>query len=141
MDLGIGGRGTYRDTRARRWPLAEGDGAPEPLDRSWLLPFLLLCLQERDLHGYELMYEVGNLGFGGVRPGEIYRLLREAEAEGLVFSERGAAECTLSQRNYGLAEPGEAYLEFLRNALESYRREIEAFLKIYDAHLAREAPV
>lgn len=47
----------------------------------------------------------------------------------------------LSRRDYGLTEPGEAYLEFLRNALESYRREIEAFLRIYDAHPASEAPV
>lgn len=140
-DLGIGGGGTYRETPARRWPRAEGEVAPEPLDRSWLLPFLLLCLQERDLYGYELMHQVGNLGFGDVRPGEIHRLLREAQGEGLVFSERGEAGCMLSRRSYGLAEPGEAYLEFLRNALASYRREIEVFLTVYDASPSREAPV
>ncbi len=141
MDLGIDGGGTYRQTRARRSPLAERDGVPEPLDRSWLLPFVLLCLQERDLHGYELMYKVGNLGFGGVRQAEVYKLLQEAEREGLVFSEKGEAEYMFSQRSYGLAEPGEAYLEFLQNALESYRREIEVFLRVYDAHPARKVPV
>lgn len=82
MDSGISGGGAYRETRARRWPQAESEGVPEPLDRSWLLPFLLLCLQERNLHGYELVYEVGNLGVGGVRAKDIYRLLQEAETEG-----------------------------------------------------------
>ncbi len=139
MDLGTEGGGTYRETRARRAPLAGGDGPPEPLDHAWLLPFLLLCLQEQDLRGYELMYRIGNLGFGGVRPGEVYKLLREAEDEDLVFSEREEAECMFSRRSYGLAEPGEAYLEFLRNALESYRREIKVFLRVYDARQPREA--
>jgi DNA-binding PadR family transcriptional regulator len=90
-------------------------------------------LRERDLRGYELVYGIGNLGFVAVRPGEVYGVLREAEAEGLVFSEREEAECILSRRRYGLTESGEAYLEFLSNALRAYRQEIETFFRAYEA--------
>jgi len=143
IDLGSGGGGTYPRSRAGRWPGEDEsgggiEGARIPPDRVWLLPFLLLCLRERDLHGYELVYEIGGLGFVAVRPREIYAILREAEGEGLVFSERGEDGCMLSRRRYGLTEAGEAYLEFLSNSLQAYRREIEIFFKAYGMHLVPE---
>ncbi len=97
----------------------------------WLMPFLLLCMRGGDLNGYELLREMEDLGFGAVRPGEVYRTLRRAEQEGLIFSDKGNLMYLLSRRRYRLAEAGEAYIEFLANSFASYRRKIEAFLRIY----------
>lgn len=106
--------------------------------REWLMPFLLLCMRGSDLRGYELMGRVSDLGFGSVRPGEIYRTLRRAEEEGLVFSEHEKLGYLLSRRRYGLTEPGRAYIEFLADSMRSYQKEIESFLKAYEAPATRE---
>lgn len=104
----------------------------ETLDREWLLPFLLLGVRERDLHGNELLRRIEDLGFGSVRSGEVYKILWKAEREGLIFSEAGEAEHVLARWRYGLTEAGEAYLEFLANSLESYSKEISMFFSAYD---------
>ena len=98
----------------------------------WLMPFLLLCMRGGDVNGYELLRRMEDLGFGAVRPGEVYRTLRRAEQEGLVLSEKGNLVYLLSRRRYRLAEAGEAYVVFLADSLASYKREIEAFLRAYE---------
>ena len=99
--------------------------------RDWFLPFLLLCMRDEVVKGHELMARLSDQGFGAVRPGEVYRTLRRAEGEGLVFSEKERLGYLLSQRKYGLTEPGRAYIEFLADSLKTYREEIEAFLFAY----------
>lgn len=113
-------------------------GAPDVRSRDWLVPFLLLCLRGGDLYGQELMGRLQDLGFGNVRPGEVYRTLRRTEKEGLIFSAKGHREYLLSRRRYGLEEPGRAYIEFLADSLGSYRKEIEAFLYAYEERHLRE---
>ena len=114
--------------------------APGTVDvRDWLVPFLLLCMRGRDLRGQELMGRMADLGVGALRPGDVYRGVRHAEAEGLVFSEREQMGYLLSRRRYGLTEPGRAYIEFLADSLMSYREEIEAFLLAYTDHPPRGA--
>ena len=50
-------------------------------------PSLLLLLRERPLHGYELIERLPEVvGEGRVDVGNLYRLLRALEAEGLVSS-------------------------------------------------------
>ena len=107
--------------------------------REWLMPFLLLCMRGGALRGHELMGRVSDLGFDSLRPGEIYRTLRQAEEEYLVFSEREEQGYLLSRRRYGLTEPGEAYIEFLADSMRSYRGEIEAFLQAYEGPDTRGA--
>lgn len=99
--------------------------------RDWFLPFLLLCVRGGDVQGRELMARLAALGFGAVRPGEVYRTLRKAENEGLVFAEKEKLGYLLSQRRYGLTEPGEAYVEFLADSLRTYQEEIQSFLSAY----------
>src|SRR5437899_1495492 len=54
-------------------------------------PSLLLLLRERPLHGYELIERLPEVaGEGRVDVGNLYRLLRALEAEGLVSSEWSA---------------------------------------------------
>ncbi len=94
---------------------------PRTVDiRDWLAPFLLLlCMRDRDLQGYELMGRLLDLSLDAVRPGEVYRMLRRAEAEGLVSSGREQLGYLLSRRRYGLTEPGRAHAVFLASALTS----------------------
>ena len=105
--------------------------------QEWLVPFLLLSMRGGDLRGHDLMGRLADLGFGVVRPGEVYRTFRRAEAEGLVFSEREHLGYLLSRRKYGLTEPGRAYVEFLAESLRSYREEIEVFLRAYAGNADR----
>ena len=102
--------------------------------RDWLVPFLLLCLRDGGLKGHELTGKMTDLGFGAVRPGEVYRALRRAEEDALILSEREALGYLLSRRRYSLTEPGEAYIEFLADSLGSYQKEISAFLHAYEEH-------
>ena len=97
----------------------------------WFLPFLLLCMRDGEIQGRELMARLADLGFGAVRPGKVYRALRRAEGEGLVFAEKERLGYLLSQRKYGLTEPGEAYIEFLVDSLKTYQEEIQSFLLAY----------
>ena len=133
IDPGADGGGSEGEDYAGRWPryVEEGEDTTG-LNREWILPFLLLSIRERDLHGNELLQKIGDLGFGAVRAGEIYMVLWKAEREGLVFSEPGEAGHVLSRWRYELTEVGEAYLEFLANSLESYSKEIEVFFRAYD---------
>lgn len=107
--------------------------------RDWFLPFLLLCMRSGDVRGQDLMGRLAGLGFGAVRPGEVYRALRRAEGEGLIFSEKERFGYLLSQRRYGLTEPGMAYIEFLADSLKTYQDEIEAFLLAYADRPRHEA--
>jgi DNA-binding PadR family transcriptional regulator len=93
-------------------------------------------MQARKLYGHELLERMGELGFGGTRPGEIYGTLRLLEGEGLTFSERGKMEYLLSRRRYGLNEDGVAYLELLEHSLELSRTEAERFLLSYEGQPA-----
>ena len=117
------------------------DGASGRRDRDWLIPFLLLCMRERDPYGHELAREIIAAGFAAVRVGEIYRVLRRMEAEGLIFCEREEPDCTLSLRRYGLTETGEAYLDFLAHSLELYRVDVDYFLGAYRGGSTREENV
>lgn len=70
------------------------------LPRDWLVACLLLCVREDGASGRDLVEEMRYLGFGSVRPGEMYRTLREMKGEGLVVHEARGAEYMLSRRRY-----------------------------------------
>ena len=108
------------------------DGALESLSVDWIVPFLLLGLQERNSYGYELTRRIDDLGFGATRLGTVYRTLRQIEKEGMVASESDGLDSRLSRRRYSITEPGEAYLEFWADSLAWYRKEIDLFFRLYN---------
>src|SRR5256885_455068 len=70
-------------------------------------PSLLLLLRERPLHGYELLERIPELGVEGrVDIGNLYRLLRALEEEGLVQAEEIADVADVIRHLKG-DEPGE----------------------------------
>src|SRR4026208_1059773 len=75
-------------------------------------PSLLLLLRERPLHGYELIERLPELaGEGRIDVGNLYRLLRALEAEGLVSSEWSAELPGPAKRTYELTPEGRRLLD------------------------------
>jgi PadR family transcriptional regulator PadR len=96
-------------------------------------PSLLLLLREHPLHGYELIERLSE--FGGearVDVGNLYRLLRALEAEGIVSSEWSAELPGPAKRTYELTEEGRRLLDHWAEALREARGNVQSFLDRYD---------
>jgi PadR family transcriptional regulator, regulatory protein PadR len=103
-------------------------------------PSLLLLLRERPLHGYELLERLPELGLEGrVDIGNLYRLLRALEEEGLVSSEWSADLPGPAKRTYELTEAGRRLLDRWAEALGRAQETISTFLDRYEASLATPA--
>ena len=94
-------------------------------------PSLLLLLRERPLHGYELLERIPELGEGRVDIGNLYRLLRKLEDEGLVRSEWSADLPGPAKRTYELTAEGRRLLDRWAEALGEAQQTIGKFLKRY----------
>ena len=91
-------------------------------------PALLLLLREQPAHGYDLLERLPELtGESRVEMGNLYRLLRALEEEGLVTS-----EWVDGKRVYALAEPGARLLEEWVEALRRARQRTDAFIRRYE---------
>jgi len=96
-------------------------------------PSLLLLLRERPLHGYELLERLPALGLEGrVDIGNLYRLLRSLEDEGLVSSEWNAELPGPAKRTYELTAEGRRLLDRWAEALGRAQDTIEGFLTRYE---------
>jgi len=91
-------------------------------------PALLLLLRERATHGYDLLERLPELtGEQRVEMGNLYRLLRALEEEGLVSS-----EWTDGKRRYALTERGLALLDQWADALRLSQERTQRFLERYE---------
>src|SRR5437764_9606250 len=96
-------------------------------------PSLLLLLRERPLHGYELLERIPELGVEGrVDIGNLYRLLRALEREGLVSSEWSADLPGPAKRTYELTAEGRRLLGRWAEALNRAQADVQSFLDRYD---------
>jgi len=96
-------------------------------------PSLLLLLRERPLHGYELIERLPELaGEGRIDVGNLYRLLRALEAEGLVTSEWSADLPGPAKRTYELTPEGQRLLDRWAEALREAQQDVQNFLNRYD---------
>jgi poly-beta-hydroxybutyrate-responsive repressor len=96
-------------------------------------PSLLLLLRERPLHGYELIDRLPELaGEGRIDVGNLYRLLRSLEAEGLVTSEWSAELPGPAKRTYELTPEGRRLLDRWAEALREAQQDVQNFLDRYD---------
>jgi poly-beta-hydroxybutyrate-responsive repressor len=104
---------------------------------NWMVPFLLVCLQERDCHGHELAQNISNLGLEATPSEVMYGTLQHMEKEGVLVSEEDKFDRTLSRRRYSITELGNVYLEYLANALMQYGEEVDLFLQTYNKQTTR----
>ena len=96
-------------------------------------PALLLLLRERPAHGYDLLERLPELtGEQRVEMGNLYRLLRALEEEGLVTSEWDASSAGPAKRRYELAPQGARLLEQWVEALRRSQERTSRFLERYE---------
>jgi DNA-binding PadR family transcriptional regulator len=97
-------------------------------------PAVLLLLREGPRHGYELLERIPEVAGeeGAVDMGNLYRLLRALEADGLVTSEWQADLPGPAKRTYQLTAGGRALLDRWVQALHRRHAAIGRFLERYE---------
>ncbi len=96
-------------------------------------PALLLLLRERPTHGYELLEALPSLtGEARVDMGNLYRVLRGLEEDGLVTSRWEAGEPGPAKRIYELTDGGRRLLDEWAGALQGSCERIVTFLDRYE---------
>ena len=96
-------------------------------------PAILLLLRERPAHGYELLEHLPGLtGEQRVEMGNLYRLLRALEEEGLLSSQWDETSSGPAKRRYAITERGQALLDQWVDALRRSQERTERFLERYE---------
>ena len=96
-------------------------------------PALLLLLAERPAHGYELVDPVSELLAGErIDMGNLYRVLRGLEEDGLVRSEWDAEAPGPARRRYELTPQGRELLRAWVKALQETQNVVTRFLRRYE---------
>jgi PadR family transcriptional regulator PadR len=96
-------------------------------------PAALLLLREGPAHGYDLLERLGEIVPGErIDMGNLYRVLRALEEDGLVRSQWDADAPGPARRMYELAPAGARVLDDWAAALSRSRDRIDAFLQRYD---------
>ena len=96
-------------------------------------PALLLLLRERPAHGYDLLERLPELtGEQRVEMGNLYRLLRALEEEGVVSSEWDAESQGPARRRYALTDHGRRLLDDWAEALRRSQERTQRFLDRYE---------
>ena len=96
-------------------------------------PALLLLLRERPAHGYDLLERLPDLtGEQRVEMGNLYRLLRALEEEGLVSSEWDEGSPGPAKRRYAITPAGATLLEHWVEALRRSQERTSHFLERYE---------
>jgi PadR family transcriptional regulator, regulatory protein PadR len=97
-------------------------------------PALLLLLRERPMHGYELIERLPEVAGGETRidVGNLYRVLRALEEEGIVSSEWSADLPGPAKRTYELTEEGRRLLDRWAESLREAQGVIAGFIERYE---------
>jgi PadR family transcriptional regulator, regulatory protein PadR len=97
-------------------------------------PAVLLLLRERAMHGYELIERIPEVAGEDVRVdvGNLYRILRALEQEGIVTSEWSADLPGPAKRTYELTEAGSRLLDRWAEALRRSQAVVGGFLERYE---------
>jgi DNA-binding PadR family transcriptional regulator len=97
-------------------------------------PAVLLLLAEGPRHGYELLDRLPELvGDDRVDVGNLYRVMRALEEDGIVESEWRADLPGPAKRTYRLTDAGRGLLDQWAAALGAARDEITSFVDRYES--------
>src|ERR671925_2061276 len=125
----------HRARRARSRALVRpGHWAVRARVERFIEPALLLLLRERPMHGYELLERLPGVAGPNVRVdvGNVYRVLRALEEEGIVSSEWSADLPGPAKRTYELTPAGRRLLDRWAEALRDAQGVISGFLERYE---------
>jgi len=94
---------------------------------------LLLLLRERPAHGYDLLERLPSLlGDERIDVGNLYRVLRSLEEQGLVSSEWDESVPGPAKRTYELTAAGREALDRWAASLAETRTRIDRFLQRHE---------
>ena len=120
------GRGRRRGGR-RHPPKVEGP----------LLPALMLLLEERPSHGYELIERMESFGVAARDPSVIYRSLYQLEGWELVSSSWDTTSPGPPRRVYSITEEGRRTLHSWAEDIRQQKGHMESFLDAYRGFYSR----
>jgi PadR family transcriptional regulator len=125
-------RRRFATTRSR-WRSDRGWEVRARIER-FVEPCLLLLLAEGPLHGYDLLERLAKVTGEerGLDLGNLYRVLRALEADGLVRSEWHAELAGPAKRVYELTGEGRSVLDGWAEALRRLRGDMDEFLRRYE---------
>jgi poly-beta-hydroxybutyrate-responsive repressor len=104
-------------------------------------PAVLLLVRGRPAHGYELLEQLGELLPGErIDMGNLYRVLRALEEDGLVSSQWDDGSPGPAKRIYRLTDSGEAVLADWVAALHAAQQRITSFLTRYGEEVKNASP-
>ena len=115
-----------------RWPVGPGAWEVHARVERFVEPALLLLLRDGETHGYDLAEALERIApDDAVDLGNLYRLLRSLEAEGIVVSRWRDDLPGRAKRTYALTDSGRALLDTWATALRRADDTIAAFLQRY----------
>jgi len=108
----------------------------------FLEAWLLLLLEERPAHGYELMERLSEVMGAGSYPdaGTVYRNLRRMEEDGLATSTWDMEGSGPARRLYRLTDSGRELLHAWASDVDQQRQRLESYLERYRRILGKPAP-
>ncbi len=114
--------------------MRQGRGRRQRRIINFLRPCLLLMLQRKEAHGYNLLAGLQEFGFNPDRydPSMIYRDLRGMEETGFVTSQWDEDSLGPQRRVYKITELGIYHLKEWVNDLRQARQEINNLLEAYE---------
>jgi len=95
-------------------------------------PRLLLELAKKTSHGYELIERLGKEVNSAPDPGNLYRLLRSLEEEGLVCSTWDTHNSGPARRVYELTDQGKEFLHVWAVTINQTHQSLSRFLSDYE---------
>jgi pimeloyl-ACP methyl ester carboxylesterase/DNA-binding PadR family transcriptional regulator len=114
-------------SRRTRWWITPGQWEVRARIERFAEPAILLLLQEESRHGYDFLRDIPALIGEGIDAGNLYRLLRGLEEDGLVESTWGAGAGP-ARRTYALTHEGASVLDSWAEALWHTHTVIAMFL-------------
>jgi DNA-binding PadR family transcriptional regulator len=107
----------------------------------WMEPFVMVLLAGGAAHGYAIVGELAQLGItnGSVDVGQVYRVLRDLEAAGLVSSSWTTGSGP-ARRNYELSESGYTALDEWAAVMKERTRLVAEFDARYLEWVAAPRP-
>ena len=116
-----------------RWLVQSGDWRVRARIERFVEPAILLVLSEGPRHGYELIELLPELaGEDRIDVGNLYRVLRALEEDGLLESQWRGDLPGPAKRTYTLTPAGRKLLDRWAEALRGAQNEITIYLERYD---------
>jgi PadR family transcriptional regulator, regulatory protein PadR len=104
-------------------------------------PRLLLQLSQKPAHGYELMDIFSQGDDLNIDPGNLYRLLRSMEDDGLVISSWDTSGGGAARRVYQITDQGLEHLHAWIITIRRTRQLLDELLASYEIHFSQERNV